>query len=296
MRPRLIELLNSPFHTAVFTWLVPPQSLMYVIGVTAVLLVFMLRVRRQGLSDYHASGLVISAMLGGLLGARIIYMLFYWRETLADPRQILSISGGTTSWGAYLGGFAGILVYFRLSRPRESDGTPIRKSPPSLASLDRLRLLDVLASCLGLGIFFGRMACFLNGDDFGKVTSLPWGVRFPLGSYPWLAQYSAGLLKPDAVLSLPVHPVQLYLSLKGMILFIALSLVYVHLKDRPGLTFGIFWLSYGILRFAGEFFRGDHPVVLFGVFNAAQVVCVLVIFASALWLVIMDRRRKLYSN
>jgi phosphatidylglycerol:prolipoprotein diacylglycerol transferase len=98
------------------------------------------------------------------------------------------------------------------------------------------------------------------------------------------------------VLSLPVHPVQLYLSLKGMILFIALSLVYVHLKDRPGLTFGIFWLSYGILRFAGEFFRGDHPVVLFGVFNAAQVVSVLVIFASALWLVIMDRRRKLYSN
>lgn len=293
MRPRIVELLNNTFHTAIFTWLVPLPSVMYTVAVMAVLLVYMQRVRKAGISPYHASGAVLYAMLGGLLGSRIIYLLFFWRDTLANPAQIFSLSGGTISWGAYLGGILGFVFYFWRHQERKPTGhLSLRRAFLNENALG-LRSLDIVGACLGLGIFFGRWACFLNGDDFGKLSNLPWAVQYPPGSYPYLAQYSAGLIEPGTSLSLPVHPVQLYLSLKGLILFVLLSWIYRHFKDKPGLTFGLFWLFYGILRFIGEFFRGDHPTVLLGIFDAAQVVCALVVMAVAGWLVYQVRTRKL---
>lgn len=278
MRPLIVDWLNRVFHTSAFAWLVPAPAVMYAVALTAGLLVFMNRARKDSIPRYHAAGAVLSAMLGGMLGTRLVYLLFHWQQVQADPAELFSLTGGTISWGAYLGGIAGLVIYFMANRI--VDPAPARHLATHSEWAARWKLLDAAALALALGIGLGRWACFLNGDDFGKLSQLPWAVRYPPGSFPYLAHLQAGWLEPGAQLSLPVHPVQLYLSLNGFLIFCGLSLFYPRLRSRPGYTFGLFWLAYGAARFLLEFFRADYPPVLWDTFTPAQIVCTVVVLLA----------------
>lgn len=266
MRPRIVDALNAAFRAEVFGWLVPTPAAMYAIAMTAVLVVFVHRCRRLGISRYHAAGAALWAMAGGLVGARASYLLANLRSTLSNPMQILDLGGGTASWGAYLGGVAGLVLYCRRYRQFT------------------LQVADVVASCLGLGVALGRWSCFLNGDDYGKLSTLPWAVRFPHGSYPFVAQVRAGLLDPLDSLSLPVHPVQLYLSLNGLILFVGASLCWKRLRHRPGALFCLYWLAYCATRFLWEFARGDQPDLFGGSLTMGQLICIPIVMGAGLCL------------
>jgi phosphatidylglycerol:prolipoprotein diacylglycerol transferase len=124
---------------------------------------------------------------------------------------------------------------------------------------DTLRYLDVLASVLGLGPFLIRWACFLNGCCFGTPTGPAWGVCFPANSFAFRAQLGEGLLTTGDLKSLPVHPVQIYLSMLGLLLFVLSSLFWQKYAARRGATFLFYWLVYGACRFFLEFLRGDVP-------------------------------------
>lgn len=256
MRPRIVDALNAAFHSEVPGALVPTPAVVYAIAMLAVLVVFVQRCERAGLSRYHAVGAGLWTMIGGLVGARVIYLLFRFESTMADPRQILDLGGGTASWGGYLLGVVALLLHCR------------RHQQPAW------QYADALASCLGLGVAIGRWSCFLNGDDYGRISSVAWAVRFPHASYPFVAQVRAGHLDPLADLSLPVHPVQLYLSLNGLILFVGASLLWKRLRHRPGTMFCLYWLAYCATRFLWEFARGDQPDVLGGFVTIGQLVCV----------------------
>jgi phosphatidylglycerol---prolipoprotein diacylglyceryl transferase len=248
MRPRIVEFLNDSTGTTVFDWIVPSGPVIYVAAITVLMLLFKRRARADGLSAYHALGATLWAMAGGLVGARVLFLLPRAALVAADPSILLELDGGTISWGAYGGGVAGFFGYLMIHERGRA-----------------LSYADTAATCLGLGPAIGRLACFLNGDDFGTRASAPWAVVYPAGSYPFVAHVQAGWIDPvESATSLPVHPVQLYLALAGLTLFLIFTWARGRSSLRVGTLFLLYWAADGLSRFALEFFRGDpgRPTIM----------------------------------
>ena len=233
MRPLLVELLarHGPSGLA---HLVPTAALMYALGTGAVMLLFIRRVAPVA-SDAVAIRCALGAFVCGVVGARLFYLLFVAGGTPAGAEEWLGTTG-TASWGAYIGAALGLVLF----RPRSA--------PP-------LAYLDAAASCAPAGIALGRIGCLLAGDDFGRVAHVAWAVRYPPGSYPYQAQLADGLIPGGSALTLPTHPLQLYLALAAVLTFAALSAVYRSRRHEPGTTLAAFLLIDGCCRFVLEFLR-----------------------------------------
>jgi phosphatidylglycerol:prolipoprotein diacylglycerol transferase len=166
---------------------------------------------------------MIWAMLGVVLGGRTGYVLFYdLPKYLAHPSEILAVwHGGMSFHGGFLGVILASWLFCRRHKLR----------------LDRL--LDLAAASVPIALFLGRIANFVNGELWGRVTDVPWAFVFP----------RAG--------NLPRHPSQLYeAGLEGLVLFVLLYLlIRKGALARPGLIAGVFTLGYGASRFFVEFFR-----------------------------------------
>ena len=179
----------------------------------------------------HADDLVFYAALGIILGGRIGYVLFYnLNYYLQHPIDILKLwDGGMSFHGGVIGTSLGILYLARKEK------------------LPWLRIHDYVACCVPFGLFFGRLANFVNHELWGAPTSVPWAVRFPE-----LA------ITGDTVLGPPRHPSQLYeAGLEGIVLFAILWWMFWRTDARyqPGKLVGAFVLFYGLFRFAIEFVR-----------------------------------------
>lgn len=171
-------------------------------------------------------------ILGVIIGGRLGFVLFYDPAYyLANPAQIPMVWQGGMS---FHGGFAGVIVASWLWARR--NGVPI------------LPLADAMAVVAPIGIFFGRVANFINAELWGRPTELPWGVIFPGPA----AQDCPGIIGPCAR-----HPSQLYeAGLEGLLLgLILLLLVRAGGLRRPGLAFGVFLAGYGLARMFVEIFR-----------------------------------------
>lgn len=262
MRPRIVESLNGIFGVELFEWLVPYPALIYAVTMMVCLLIFGKRSRQAGLNQYHALGAAVSAMVCGLIGARLFYILLYWNQHTNLLSALFRVSGGTISWGAYVGGLFGFMGYLWF-----------RRQPT-------LPYLDVIGSFIGLGPFIGRWSCFLNGCDFGTVSSLPWSVVYPQGSIPYSAHLKQGLIEPLAANSLPVHPLQIYLALNGLALFIIFSRIFKNSSYTTGTLFFGYWAAYAFTRFFLEFLRGNIPSYYFGVLSIGQVMTMIAFLIS----------------
>jgi len=178
----------------------------------------------------HADDLVFYASLGIIFGGRLGYVLFYnLPHYLDNPIDILKLwDGGMSFHGGVIGTSLGILYLAR----REG--------------LQWLRIHDYVACCVPFGLFFGRLANFVNAELWGAPTTVPWAVRFP--------EVVSGL----QVLGPPRHPSQLYEALlEGLVLMIILGLMFWRSQARyePGKLVGAFIFFYGIFRFGVEFVR-----------------------------------------
>ena len=182
----------------------------------------------------HADDLVFYAALGVILGGRIGYVLFYNLSYYAQhPVDILKLwDGGMSFHGGLVGTVLGILY---LSWKE--------KLPP-------LRLHDYVACVAPIGLFFGRLANFVNHELWGAPTNVPWAVRFP--------EVIGGI----TVLGPPRHPSQLYEAfLEGIVLFCILGWMFWKTQARyqPGKLVGTFGFFYGLFRFLVEFVREPDP-------------------------------------
>jgi phosphatidylglycerol:prolipoprotein diacylglycerol transferase len=178
----------------------------------------------------HADDLVFYAALGIILGGRVGYVLFYnLSYYLQNPVDILKLwDGGMSFHGGVLGTTLGILYLAR------KEGLPW------------LRIHDYVACCVPFGLFFGRLANFVNHELWGAPANVPWAIRFP--------EVIAGL----TALGPPRHPTQIYEALlEGVVLFIILWWMFWKTQARyePGKLVGAFIFFYGLFRFAIEFVR-----------------------------------------
>ena len=201
-------------------------GLAYVLGFVcaAAIIYFVAKRWKLGMSEDNLLTLMVCAIVGVVLGARIGYVLFYGDGYyLSHPLEILAFNqGGMSFHGGLVGLLIGGAVAARMTR------------------IPFLTLADLGSIAAPIGLFFGRCANFVNGELWGKPTDLPWGVVFG-----------------GAAGDVARHPSQLYEAfLEGVVLFVVLYLMSRRKPPLPQGTFmGTFILGYGIVRFLIEFVR-----------------------------------------
>jgi phosphatidylglycerol:prolipoprotein diacylglycerol transferase len=209
--------------------------------------------------------LLFMAVVGGILGAKIYYLLLNLPTLLRDPAALIFARGGLVWYGGFLGGLA--LVVWK-----------IRKAGLSVASQ-----ADLIAPALALAYAVGRIGCFLVGDDWGRPTGSWVGIKFPRGAPPTrvdIIEREFGIqVDPELVARfgeiVPVHPTQLYEVGLSLLIFAFLWSIRRHPHARGWLF--MVWLSLaGAERFLVEFFRAKDDR-FFGFLTLAQVISLLLV-------------------
>jgi phosphatidylglycerol:prolipoprotein diacylglycerol transferase len=204
-------------------------SMMYVVGYVVGYRLVLKRVAsgRSSFTRAKLDSLIAYLVVGMLVGARIVYVLVYGRtEYVAHPLEAFAVwRGGLSFHGAILGMATAIALFARRYR------------------LPVLEVTDLVALCGTPGLFFGRIGNFINGELYGRPTSVPWAMVFPADT-----------------LQLPRHPSQLYEALaEGLVLSVLLWSIdrwaYKKGHYRRGLITGAFLVGYAIIRFSLEFTR-----------------------------------------
>jgi len=178
----------------------------------------------------QADDFLFWATMATVIGGRLGFFLFYEPGVLfSHPLQFFRIwEGGMAFHGGLLGVGLAIWLFARRNR------IPVRS------------LMDLSAAVVPFGLFFGRIANFINGEIYGRLSSVPWAVEFP----------ARVLAKGDAFG--PRHPAQLYeAALEGVVMFFLLR-TFTHNRlalRSPGLTAGVFLMAYGVFRIVAEYFK-----------------------------------------
>lgn len=214
-------------------------SLAYLIGVIFAYWHTTKMLKQPGapMAQRHADDLFFYCTLGVIIGGRLGYAAFYTGGETGIPSAFTDFSGdGFVSWKllrlwdggmAFHGGLAGVTAAMAYVAWRDK--------------LNFIRVVDYVAVGVPMGMLLGRLANFVNGELWGRVTDVPWAMVFPSD--------------PDG---LPRHPSQLYQAgLEGLVLLIIMMLLFwkTRARYRPGLLAGVFTLGMGIARFVNEFFR-----------------------------------------
>ena len=214
----------------------------------------LLAARRPGPpSPTDIDDFIVWLTLGIIIGGRLGYVIFYKSAYyFANPLEILQVWQGGMS---FHGGLIGVVVAGVMFAKRRK--------------ISILRLADITACAVPMGLFFGRLANFVNGELYGRVSDVPWAMVFPGGG-------------PE-----PRHPSQLYqAALEGIVLF-TLLFVVSRTARGDGLLTGIFLTGYGCFRVVGELFRRPdaHIGFLLGGTTFGQLLSVPMIAVGA-WLIV----------
>jgi phosphatidylglycerol:prolipoprotein diacylglycerol transferase len=235
-------------------------GLMYVFGFFASYLLVRYQMKRKdfGVSKLDVENLYFYLILGLIIGARLGYVLFYdLKMYLKNPLEIIYINHGGMS---FHGGLIGVLIVAILFS--------WKNKKPFWKIVD----LFIVTAPIGLGL--GRIGNFINGELYGRVTQVPWGMIFPSGG------------------PLPRHPSQLYeCALEGGVLF--LILWFLKNKKLPdGGLLAVFLSLYGLFRFFVELFREPDPQLGFilGPFTMGQTLSSFMIVGGIVLFLILKRK------
>lgn len=225
-------------------------GVMYLLGFTASYLLVRLQIKKKGLSfgQDFVDSLYSYLILGLLVGARLGYVFFYdLPEYISNPIEIFALwHGGMSFHGGLIGSVVAGVFFCRKSK------------------VDSWQVADLVIATAPIGLGFGRLGNFINGELYGRVTDVPWSMVFPSGG------------------PFPRHPSQLYeFLLEGVVLFGVLWA----LKDkgfRPGVLSALFLILYGIFRFVVEFFREPDAQLgyILGLFTMGQLLSASMIAAG----------------
>ncbi len=227
-------------------------GLMYVLGFAASysLVVYQIGKKGIGITKAQIDDIYFYLILGLLVGARLGYVVFYnLPYYVTHPLEVFVLwHGGMSFHGGAIGTF--LLGYWAMKRRH----------------LSFLKVADLITPTIPLGLLFGRIGNFINGELYGRPSSVPWAMIFPNGG------------------NVPRHPSQLYEAfLEGLVLFIILWL-YKNRKKRDGDVLAVFLMLYAVFRIFCEFFRLPDEQVgyLFGVVTMGQILSIAMLIVGIL--------------
>lgn len=213
----------------------------------------------MSIKPQHIEDFVTWAIIGIVLGGRLGYVLFYQPlEYFRDPITIFKTYDGDMSFRgmSFHGGLLGLVISALLFSRKYK--------------LKFINLADLISICAPIGLFFGRIANFINGELYGRVTEVPWGVIFPYGG------------------ELPRHPSQIYEALsEGLLTFLILQFVTYKYRTFKftGFNTGLFFICYSISRIFIEYFRepDNHIGFILQYFTMGQLLSLpMIIFGATL--------------
>ena len=236
---------------------------------------------RDGMSVDVLYSASLWAIIGGIIGARVLHVIDFWDERY--QHQLIEIfridQGGIAIFGAIIGGFFGGSAYLLIRnsnfflavwRPfRFLFGEPNKINLPTIG-----RLADITAPALLVAMAIGRIGDIINGEHFAKASDLPWAFYY---THPnWTGFGANGLAtQPN-----PSHPAVAYEMIFDLILLAALWPLRNRLRPN-GMFFLLYGLTYSIGRFFLSFLRVEANNTYFGALNEAQVVALIVILIAA---------------
>jgi len=271
-------------------------GLMLLIGFLAAWKLALWRAAREGVEARHISDILVYAVVSGVLGARILYVILEW-DTLDSWKEIFEIwKGGLVFYGGLAAGTATMLVVF------------------SRRKLPLAKLADIMGPSIALGLVFGRIGCFAYGCCWGDVAEhFPLPVTFPgqfvetvdplthrtfirpEGSPAFMQHVERGLIdvpsQPGPSHSLPVIPTQLMSSFDNLLICI-IACLFFRRRRRYGEVFLLFGILYAAHRTFIEGLRADNPPLLFGL-TISQL---LSLAFGVLCLIMFVRSRMLPAN
>ena len=223
------------------------------------------RARLVNVSAEIISDVTLWLLVGGIVGARTVYVTTYWQNEFADQpfSEVFMVQhGGLVYYGGLIGAAIAAIGYLAWKK------LPVWK------------IADVLAPSIALGSVFGRIGCLLNGCCYGRYCTLPWAIRFPEGHET----------HPNNQPAVPVHPTELYDALLNLVLYVFLAWLFRRRKF-DGQIFATYLVVYAIFRSIAEYFRGDYPTdhVHAGL-TSAQLVSVPILVTGLVLGVILSRR------
>jgi phosphatidylglycerol:prolipoprotein diacylglycerol transferase len=219
---------------------------------------------RRGHDSEIMGDVLVGAVLGGLVGAKIYYAILY-----QDPRALLH-TAGFVFWGGLIGG---ILATAAIIRWRRQTFT---------------RISDVSAAGLAAAYAIGRTGCWAVGDDYGRPWDSKWAVAFPNGYPPSTVQNLVEQFGVKELAGRPplevvaVHPTQLYEVAMGLLMFWIIWKVRDH-KHAEGWLFGLYCVLAGLERFVVEFFRAKDDRFM-GPLTVAQTIALAFAVGGLLWM------------
>lgn len=221
--------------------------------------------KRVGFDPEYTWTLVFWAVIGGIGGAKLYYLLLNFPRLVADPLAMILSRGGLVWYGGFLTATA--MVVWQIHRLRLPLG----------------RTADTIAPALAISYAVGRVGCFLVGDDYGRPTASPLGIRFPRGTPPTrvnILEDQFGIEVDPALVErfgdiVPVHPTQLYEIAASLVIFFVLWRLRGHARV-PGWLFMLYLSLAGLERFAVEFFRAKDDR-FFGTLTLAQLISLAIV-------------------
>lgn len=236
-----------------------------------------LEFQRKGYHKDVSWSLVMGAIIGGIVGAKLYYAFLNWPQLVRYPLGTLFSRAGLVWYGGLLGGAIGVIFTLRRAKLSVADSA------------------DVAALSVPIAYAVGRIGCFLVGDDYGRPTESWVGLAFPKGSPPSTAgnlRRSFGLSLPDSIPDwqvLKVHPTQLYEIGLTLAIFFLLWRIRRH-PYRAGWLFAAYLTLAGVERLIVEFFRAKDDR-FFGPFTLAQLISVTLILGGSYGMWLLSRSR-----
>jgi phosphatidylglycerol:prolipoprotein diacylglycerol transferase len=256
MHPILFEVSDSFF--------IGTYGVAIAAGLLCAILLASWRATRRGLKADLVFDLAFVAVIGGFLGARILYLIVEWDQFMETPRALLLSRTGFVFQGGFIGGALSAIAFLKW-----------KKAPIMVTG-------DLIIPSLVMAHGFGRIGCHFAGCCHGGVCEVPgFGIRVGyqetsggmVFGNAYTSQVEQGLIDPAEALSLPVWPVQLMESaalfaLAGALLWVA------RVPRRPGLVLGLYLIAYPVLRIALEMLRGDlaRGVYFGGLLSTSQII------------------------
>ena len=239
-------------------------GIMAALGVASLLVIMNREAKRRGMTrDIYS--IFFWGVVGGLVGGRLAYVIYYWERFMANPREILGFQG-LAQLGMIVGIVVAALIYMAVTRMRFST---------------LLRIGDVFMVGALLALALGRVGCTLNGCCYGQPS--------PFDFFPLAIMYSPRDTIPPQFWNVPVYPTQLYHVFWNLIVFGVVWLLRDKLKPAGALVFFGFSL-YAVGDLALRFLRSDRGATLFWGLDNPQVVDLAIFLIFLPWLIVTLRR------